>query len=131
MSMGASWAKNFLESSRTVWVISAVIVCLFALTNLPWQLDDYDQGAASVYFVRDDHGRPLVLSADRVCKSDCAKTTPRWLGFSCDLRDHAVVGYCVAASFVPGGSGTRGHLVPRGDCRLRSGCSVDRLGCLW
>ena len=43
MSTDASWARNFLESSRTVWVISAVILCLFALTNLPWQLDDYDQ----------------------------------------------------------------------------------------
>jgi 4-amino-4-deoxy-L-arabinose transferase-like glycosyltransferase len=43
MSTDVSWAKNFLESSRTVWVISAVILCFFALTNLPWQLDDYDQ----------------------------------------------------------------------------------------
>jgi 4-amino-4-deoxy-L-arabinose transferase-like glycosyltransferase len=43
MSTDASWAKNFLESPRTVLVISAVILCLFALTNLPWQLDDYDQ----------------------------------------------------------------------------------------
>src|SRR5438270_9078774 len=43
MSTDASWARNFLESSRTVWVISAVILCLFAITNLPWQLDDYDQ----------------------------------------------------------------------------------------
>lgn len=43
MSTNVSWAKNFLESSRTVWVISAVILCFFALTNLPWQLDDYDQ----------------------------------------------------------------------------------------
>jgi 4-amino-4-deoxy-L-arabinose transferase-like glycosyltransferase len=43
MSMDVSWAKSFLESSRTVWMISAVILCLFALTNLPWQLDDYDQ----------------------------------------------------------------------------------------
>ena len=43
MSTDASWAKNFLETPRTVWVISAVIICLFALTNLPWQLDDYDQ----------------------------------------------------------------------------------------
>ena len=41
--MDASWARSLLESSRTVWVISAVILCLFALTNLPWQLDDYDQ----------------------------------------------------------------------------------------
>src|SRR5260370_5123290 len=87
--------------------------------------------AAGVYFVRDDQGRPLVLSADPPCKIDCAKTTPRWLGFSCDLRDHAVVGYCVAASFVPDGSGNGDHLVPRGDCRLRSARSLDRLGCLW
>src|ERR1700757_234875 len=43
MSMGSSWAENLLESSRTVWVLSAVILCLFALTNLPWRLDDYDQ----------------------------------------------------------------------------------------
>ena len=43
MSMDASWAKSFLESPRTVWVIGAVILCLFAVTNLPWQLDDYDQ----------------------------------------------------------------------------------------
>src|ERR1700745_1193179 len=43
MSTDASWARNFLESSRTVWVCSAVILCLFGLTNLPWQLDDYDQ----------------------------------------------------------------------------------------
>ena len=43
MSMVGSCAKNFLESSRTVWVIGAVILCFFALTNLPWQLDDYDQ----------------------------------------------------------------------------------------
>jgi len=38
-----AWAKSFLESSRTVRGIGAVILCLFALTNLPWQLDDYDQ----------------------------------------------------------------------------------------
>src|SRR5438270_4615170 len=44
MSRDASWAENFLESPRTVWVMSAVILCFFALTNLPWQLDDYDQG---------------------------------------------------------------------------------------
>jgi 4-amino-4-deoxy-L-arabinose transferase-like glycosyltransferase len=43
MSTDASGVRNFLESPRTVWVISVVILCLFALTNLPWQLDDYDQ----------------------------------------------------------------------------------------
>src|SRR5262252_7906228 len=43
MRMGGSRAKHFLESPGTVWVISAVILCLFVITNLPWQLDDYDQ----------------------------------------------------------------------------------------
>src|SRR5260370_34456715 len=43
MSTDASWARNFLESPRAVCVSSGVILCLFALTNLPWQLDDYDQ----------------------------------------------------------------------------------------
>src|SRR5712692_1328836 len=43
MNRDASWAENLLENPRTVWVISAVILCLFAVTNLPWQLDDYDQ----------------------------------------------------------------------------------------
>src|SRR5215471_7202404 len=43
MSTDASGARNFLESPRTAWVIGVVILCLFALTNLPWQLDDYDQ----------------------------------------------------------------------------------------
>jgi 4-amino-4-deoxy-L-arabinose transferase-like glycosyltransferase len=41
--MDALGAKGFLESSRALWVIGAVILCLFSLTNLPWQLDDYDQ----------------------------------------------------------------------------------------
>src|SRR5947208_4056538 len=48
MSTDASWAENFLESPRTVWVISAVILCLSALTHLPWQLDDYDQAQQAV-----------------------------------------------------------------------------------
>jgi 4-amino-4-deoxy-L-arabinose transferase-like glycosyltransferase len=43
VSVDASRAGDFLESSRTVWVIGAVILCLFAVTNLPWQLDNYDQ----------------------------------------------------------------------------------------
>jgi 4-amino-4-deoxy-L-arabinose transferase-like glycosyltransferase len=44
MSTDRPWAEKFLESPRTIWVLGAVVVCLFALTNLPWQLDDYDQG---------------------------------------------------------------------------------------
>src|SRR5947208_11032375 len=35
--------KSLLEDRRTFWVIASVIFLLFAVGNLPWQLDDYDQ----------------------------------------------------------------------------------------
>jgi 4-amino-4-deoxy-L-arabinose transferase-like glycosyltransferase len=35
--------RNLLEDRRTLWIVAALIVLLFAIANLPWQLDDYDQ----------------------------------------------------------------------------------------
>ena len=35
--------RDLLEDRRTLWVVAALIVLLFAIGNLPWQLDDYDQ----------------------------------------------------------------------------------------
>ena len=35
--------RSLLEDRRTLWVVAAVILLLFAIANLPWQLDDYDQ----------------------------------------------------------------------------------------
>ena len=32
-----------LEDRRTVWFVSGIIALLFVVTNLPWELDDYDQ----------------------------------------------------------------------------------------
>jgi 4-amino-4-deoxy-L-arabinose transferase-like glycosyltransferase len=43
MTFDTTWAKRFLESRRTVWLIGSIAICFFALTNLPWNLDDYDQ----------------------------------------------------------------------------------------
>src|SRR6476646_7395443 len=34
---------GLLEDRRTLWIVAALIVVLFAIANLPWQLDDYDQ----------------------------------------------------------------------------------------
>src|SRR5258708_19377451 len=34
---------GLLEDRRTLWVVAALIIVLFAIANLPWQLDDYDQ----------------------------------------------------------------------------------------
>ena len=39
----ASRAQTILSNKRTFWVVASVIVLLFLIANLPWQLDDYDQ----------------------------------------------------------------------------------------
>lgn len=43
MTFDSPWAKSLLESRRTLWLIGFIALCFFALTNLPWNLDDYDQ----------------------------------------------------------------------------------------
>jgi 4-amino-4-deoxy-L-arabinose transferase-like glycosyltransferase len=41
--MELSWLENLLQNKRTVWIVGALAILLFLVTNLPWQLDDYDQ----------------------------------------------------------------------------------------
>ena len=41
--MGAGRAEHFLQNKRTAWIVGALMIILFLITNLPWQLDDYDQ----------------------------------------------------------------------------------------
>jgi 4-amino-4-deoxy-L-arabinose transferase-like glycosyltransferase len=41
--MDRSWTERFLQDSRTLWIVGAIVAVLFLITNLPWQLDDYDQ----------------------------------------------------------------------------------------
>jgi 4-amino-4-deoxy-L-arabinose transferase-like glycosyltransferase len=36
-------AENFLNQRSTSWSVMTLILLLWAVTNLPWQLDDYDQ----------------------------------------------------------------------------------------
>ena len=78
-------------------------------------------------------GRPPPWKAGAWNRSKFARPPP-WtssLNIASVNYTHAVVEYCVAASFVLHGSGTGDHFVPRGDCGLRSRRSIDRLGCLW
>jgi 4-amino-4-deoxy-L-arabinose transferase-like glycosyltransferase len=35
--------RSLLEDSRTAWFVVSLTILLFAIGNLPWQLDDYDQ----------------------------------------------------------------------------------------
>src|SRR5215470_12322814 len=35
--------ESIFEDRRTLWVVAALTILLFAIANLPWQLDDYDQ----------------------------------------------------------------------------------------
>jgi hypothetical protein len=41
--MEDSLAEKFLRGKLTFWLTVACICVLFLTTNLPWELDDYDQ----------------------------------------------------------------------------------------
>src|SRR5213593_1224578 len=43
VSTSLDMTASLLKDRRSFWVIAAFIVLLFAVANLPWQLDDYDQ----------------------------------------------------------------------------------------
>ncbi|MEP7015495.1 MAG: glycosyltransferase family 39 protein [Verrucomicrobiota bacterium] len=56
--MDVSLPGNLLTDKRTLWLVGALAVVLFLLTNLPWQLDDYDQAKqayTSFEMVKDGH----------------------------------------------------------------------------
>src|ERR1700736_738127 len=38
-----SRAENFLERTSVVWFVAALAAILFATSNFPWHLDNYDQ----------------------------------------------------------------------------------------
>jgi len=38
-----SRTQTFLSSNRTLWIVASLTILLFAIANLPWCLDDYDQ----------------------------------------------------------------------------------------
>lgn len=42
-SMDSNSAEQFLESKYTLWIVGGLTIILFLTTNLPWNLDDYDQ----------------------------------------------------------------------------------------
>jgi len=41
--MDESAGQNFLARRQVFWIVSLLAIVLFLATNLPWQLDDYDQ----------------------------------------------------------------------------------------
>src|ERR1700751_232411 len=43
MNSSGIMIERFLEQKTTLRLVGAVIGVLFLVTNLPWQLDDYDQ----------------------------------------------------------------------------------------
>ena len=50
--------EDFLQSKSTLWIVIALTVVLFLVTNLPWHLDNYDQAKqafTSFEMVEEDH----------------------------------------------------------------------------
>src|SRR5438132_13977484 len=60
---------SLLEDRRTIWVVAGVTILLFAIGNLPWQLDDYDQAKqafTSFEMVKEGHWFYQQTPHDRV-----------------------------------------------------------------
>jgi 4-amino-4-deoxy-L-arabinose transferase-like glycosyltransferase len=58
VSASLDMTGGLLEDRRTLWVVAALIIFLFAIANLPWHLDDYDQAKqafTSFEMVEDGH----------------------------------------------------------------------------
>src|SRR5207247_6623931 len=58
VSTSLDMTRGLVEGLRTLWVIAALIVVLFAIANLPWQLDDYDQAKqafTSLEMIKEGH----------------------------------------------------------------------------
>src|SRR5437588_11542154 len=43
VSTSPDMTEGVLDNKRTFWALAGLMLVLFSITNLPWQLDDYDQ----------------------------------------------------------------------------------------
>src|SRR5213083_3139173 len=43
VSTSFDMTERLLQNRCTLWIVAALIVVLFAIANLPWHLDDFDQ----------------------------------------------------------------------------------------
>ena len=41
--MDKVWPESFVRQRSALWIVGVIALLLFAVTNLPWHLDDYDQ----------------------------------------------------------------------------------------
>jgi 4-amino-4-deoxy-L-arabinose transferase-like glycosyltransferase len=56
--MELSWPESLLEDKRTLWIVGTLTILLFLITNLPWQLDDFDQAkqaTTSMEMIKEGH----------------------------------------------------------------------------
>jgi 4-amino-4-deoxy-L-arabinose transferase-like glycosyltransferase len=61
--------RGLLEDRRTLWIVSGLIIVLFAIANLPWQLDDYDQAKqafTSFEMIKEGHWLYQLTPRERV-----------------------------------------------------------------
>ena len=93
-------ADALLASRRIHWLVFALALLVFATSNLPWQLDDYDQGKqAFTSFEAIEQGHWLFQHTPNAaiataCRS-CSALPPRFVEVSEQSpetgRGHAVL----------------------------------------
>src|SRR6266566_7327850 len=85
---------------------------------------------AGIYFLRDDQGRTLVLSADatRTCRDEA---TAHWLDFSRSFYINPIMGRGVAVTIPSGGNSLVDLVVSRCWVCLRINCWLDSARRVW
>ena len=114
--------EGFLESRRTLWIVGAVAIVLFVVTNLPWQLDDYDQAKqayTSFEMVKEGHWFYQKTPHERVA------TKPPLVGWI-SAGFFAVVGFSLASAIASRGDCDVDPVVSRGEFCLRIHPRIDR-----
>ena len=104
--------RGLLEDRRTLWVVAALIVVLFAIANLPWQLDDYDQAKQAFTSFEMVKEGPLALSA-HAARTSRDKAAVSRLDLSCAFRGDAIVGNRMAFAVACRCARARVRVIPR------------------
>ena len=122
--MELSRLENLLQSKRTPWVVAGLTILLFAIANLPWQLDDYDQAKqAFTSFEMIKEGRWFYQRTPQRIRGN--KAAARRLDFSGPFFCDAFMGRGMACTVTSGGDCDLDSAVPRCKSGLRNDCRRD------
>ena len=115
-------SSTSLGMTKWLWPLAVLMLVLFLVTNLPWQLDDYDQAKQAWT----SYGA-LVLSTHFGRSGSRDETAANRLDVGRGFRNHAIVGHRVAIAFVSFRRADRFSFISKFVARLRKRCRTHRV----